>query len=73
MIPILTGRWQTRALLLGTAGLLVSIAFGWLAVSRHGPAAFPGPLWIVRADGTGLHKIADNADTPVWRPVQAAR
>ena len=30
MTPTLFGRWQTRILLLMTAGLLVSLFFGWL-------------------------------------------
>jgi len=42
MIPTLRGRWQTRLLLLGTIGALITVAFGFLFNNFVTPFALLG-------------------------------
>ena len=42
MIPTLLGRWQTRLLLLGTVGLVITLAFGLLYRNITTPLALLG-------------------------------
>jgi hypothetical protein len=39
MTPTLAGRWQTRLLLLGTAGVAVTLLFGWIFSDFRTPLA----------------------------------
>lgn len=39
MTPTLVGRWQTRLLLLGTAGVVVTLIFGWIYGDFRSPLA----------------------------------
>ena len=39
MTPTLAGRWQTRLLLLGTAGVIVTLIFGWIYGDSRSPLA----------------------------------
>jgi hypothetical protein len=53
MTPVLIGRWQTRLLLLGTAGVLITLLFGYLyddyrtVFSFLGYVALFGLVWDV--------------------------
>ena len=39
MTPTLQGRWQTRVLLLGTVGLVLSLIYGAIVGAIYRPAA----------------------------------
>ncbi len=39
MTPTLAGRWQTRLLLLGTAGVVITLLFGWIFSDFRTPLA----------------------------------
>lgn len=63
MTPTLLGRWQTRLLLLGTVGLLITAAFAALYGDFVGPFALLGYVLLI---GLGWDVLYDFLQTLRW-------